>query len=313
LKRPQGLRTAKALFLHHHVLSAVAFAQGDLDRCATHLEHNHRLLTTEQERFRDEPNLLFSVLSNRIYVLSRLGRVAETEALLKEFRMMPATLPQAPSPDLEVKVFATSASLELAMLARQGEFSKAVARSEALEERMARFDAQLGPLRKSGLLFQLAYVHLGAGDLEKALRFSHRQLGEGSVDEETELHRFGRLLNLLILLDLNKKDLLPYALRNTERHFTDRGRDLPVERALLAFLHQHVKARTTEAAREALVALRDKLRDLEKDQREQAVYDHFDPLAWAESRLSCRPMATVAKERIEAALPGAERKGRRAA
>jgi hypothetical protein len=291
----------------------MAFAQGDLPRCAEHLDHNHRLLVQEQERFRDEPNLLFSVLSNRIYVLSRLGRVAETEALLKEFRMMPATLPEAPSPDLEVKVFATSASLELAMLARQGDFSKAVVRSEAMEERMHRYDAQLGPLRKAGLLFQLAYVHLGAGDPEKALRYSHRQLGEGRVDEETELHRFGRLLNLLILLDLGKKDLLPYALRNTERHFTDRGRDLPVEQALLAFVHQRLKARTPEAVQEALVMLRDRLRELEKDQREQAVYDHFDPLAWAEARLSGRPFAAVVSERKGTGAQGVERKGRRAA
>jgi len=93
------------------------------------------------------------VLSNRIYVLSKLGCYDEADGLLKEFRMLPATLPEAPSPDLEVKVFATSASLELAMLARSGDFTKAVDRSESIAGRLQQFDGQLGALRKAGLLF----------------------------------------------------------------------------------------------------------------------------------------------------------------
>ncbi len=313
LEHPEGLLTPKARFLHHHVRSAVAFAQGDMEACATHLAHNHALLLAEQDRFRDEPNLLFSVLSNRIYVLAQLGRTQETEALLKEFRMLPATWPEAPSPDLEVKVFATGTSLELAMLARQGDFAKAIARTPAIEERMHCFDAQLSPLRKAGLLFQLAYAHFGAGDHEQALRYSHRQLNEGAIDADTEVHRFGRLLNLLVLMELDKKDLLPYAVRSMERHLADRGHDHPVERALLALAQQWRRFRTPVEARAALEALQDTLRTLAHDPRERAVYDHFDPLAWVVARLSGRPFADVVRERARGPLRAEERKGRRAA
>jgi hypothetical protein len=307
------LRTAKARFLHHHVLSAVAFAQGDLAGCAEHLAANHALLRAEEPCFLDEPNLLFSVLSNRIYVLSRLGRTDETEALLREFRMLPATLPQAPSADLEVKVFATGASLELAMLARQGDFGRAVERTAAIEERMALHDARLGPLRKAGLLFQLAYVHLGAGLPDKALRYSHRQLSEGPVDAGTEVHRFGRLLNLLILLDLGRRELVPTALRSATRMLGGRGQERPLEHALLTLVNDLLKARDPAADRAACDKAMGALQALEHDPREQAVHDHFDPVAWVESRRSGRPMAEVVRQRAQPNAPMAGGKDRRAA
>jgi len=313
LRDPELLLTARGRFLHHHVRSAVAFAQGDMAGCAEQLSLNHDLLQKEQERFKDEPNLRFSVLSNRIYVLSKLGRYDEADVLLKEFRMLPATLPEAPSPDLEVKVFATSASLELAMLARSGDFQKAVDRSESVAGRLHQFDEQLGALRKAGLLFQLAYVHFGAGDLDKALKYSHRQLSEGSVDEGTEVHSFGRVLNLLIQLELDKKDLLPYALRSTERYLAGRKRDLPVEKAVLELVRQRMKARGPEALRKAYEQLRDSLLLLEKDPRERAVYDHFDPLAWVESKLTGRPFAQLVRERAPRPAPSDRKNGRQAA
>jgi hypothetical protein len=313
LREGEALLTARGRFLHHHVRSAVAFAQGDLATCADQLALNHALLLAEQDRFKDEPNLRFSVLSNRIYVLSRLGRYQEADALLKEFRMLPATLPEAPTPDLEVKVFATSASLELAMLARSGDFTKAVDRSTSISERMNLFDAQLGALRKAGLLFQLAYVHFGAGDLDKALRYSHRQLSEGPVDEGTELHSFGRVLNLLIQLEHDKQDLLPYALRNTERYLAGRKRDLPVENAVLELVRQRMKARGPEAVRKAYEHLRDALLRLEQDPRERAVYDHFDPLAWVESKLTGRSFAQLVRERAPRPAPADRKNGRQAA
>lgn len=292
-----SLLTARGRFLHHHVRSAIAFAQGDLSACSEQLAFNHTLLLAEQERFRDEPNLLFSVLSNRIYVLARLGRFAEAEGLLKEFRMLPATLPEAPSPDLEMKVFATATSLELAMLGRSGDFGKAVSKAAAIEQRLDEYEGRLGALRRSGLLFQLAYVHFGAGELDKALRYSHRQLNEGSVDEATEVHSFGRVLNLLIQVDMNKKDLLPYALRNIERYLTGAKRDFPLEKAVVELVRQQLKARNANTERAAYEQLRNVLVALEQDTRERAVYDHFDPLAWVESKLNGRPFAERVRQR----------------
>jgi len=267
---------------------------------------NHMLLLAEQERFRDEPNLLFSVLSNRIYVLSRLGRFPEAEGLLKEFRMLPATLPEAPSPDLEMKVFATATSLELAMLGRSGDFGKAVSKTAAIEHRLEQYKGRLGTLRRSGLLFQLAYAHFGAGDLEKALRYSHRQLNEGAVDEATEVHSFGRVLNLLIQVDMDKKDLLPYALRNTERYLAGAKRDFPLEKAVVELVRQRLKARNADAVRASYEQLRDVLVALERDPRERAVYDHFDPLAWVESKLNGRPFAERVRQRAGQRPPGTD-------
>jgi len=313
LRDPRQLLTVRARFLHHHVRSAIAFAQGDLATCAIHLAENHALLRREEQRFQDEPNLLFSVLSNRIYVLSLLGDRQGSESLLREFRMLPATLPAAPSADLEVKVFATGASLELAMLTRSGQFTRAAEKAVPIAERLPRFEALLAPLRKAGLLLQLAWVHLGAGDPEKALRYSHRQLRERTPEDRATVHRCGRLLNLLILLDLDRRDLLPYALRNTERDLAGDRSASPMERAIMDHVHERLKARTAEAVKETLARLHDRLRPLMSDPGARALSDAFDPLAWAEARLTGRGLEAVVQEGLGARTAAQDRKGRRAA
>lgn len=134
LKNGAELRSPRARFLHHHVHAALGYASGDLESCLTHLQENRGLLDGHEGLFLDEPNLLFSVLSNLIYVTYRLGRAEEALAELKKFRRLPHMLPKEPSRDMAVKVFATGMSLELAILARSGEFEKAVELTSAVEE-----------------------------------------------------------------------------------------------------------------------------------------------------------------------------------
>ena len=60
---------------------------------------------------------------------------------------------------------------------------------------------------------------------------------------------------------------------------------------------QRLKARNADAVRASYEQLRDVLVALERDPRERAVYDHFDPLAWVESKLNGRPFAERVRQR----------------
>ena len=149
-----------------------------------------------------QPNLLFSVLSNRIYVATQLGLHEEARRLLKRFRLLPLQWRKAPDPDLELKVFATGSSLEMALYARSGRFEEGVVLEKALVGGLEQHGERLSPLRQSGLCYQMAYLQFGAGHLDRALKWSHRQLNLKGVDEGAEVHDFRRLLNLLIHLEL---------------------------------------------------------------------------------------------------------------
>lgn len=297
LKSDARLLTAKARYLHHHVHSVADYAMGDLSACLHHLDRNLKLLDKEPHLVKDGPNLLIGVLSNSAYVAMRCGRTADAFDKLKRFRKLPQRFGKHLDADLTVKIFATGSSLEMAFHAQLGDMEKGCEAADRMAAELDRFAEKLSPLRMAGLCFQAAYQYFGIGRMDLALRWSHRQLNLKGIDESGEVHCFGRILNLLIHLERGDQRLLGYALRNTERYLKDRNRSYRFETAFLTFLRNRLKAHGPEAERQALQQFRDSLVPLVDDPLEQAVFDHFDPLAWVESKLSQRPFSEVVKER----------------
>lgn len=287
--------TPRAQYLYHHIRSAIAFARGDLQGCRTDLERNQALLNAEQVLVHEEPQLLLGVLGNLLHVHTLLGEPDRAQQCLKEFRRIPMMLPTAPTPDLERRLFAMGASMELALLSRTGRFRKAIERLPEFEEGLARHGEQLGVLRSGGLWFQIAWAHLGDGNDRQALRWVHRLLNLAGVDAHPELHMLARLLHLLVLAATGEWDQLHAALRNTERLLRSRQRTYALEQAILQFAHERCRKKHIGAPADH-VALRDELARCAADPAENALFDHFDPWVWAESKVSGRSMSEVAAQ-----------------
>lgn len=289
--------TPRARYMHHHIRSAITFALNDMAACELHLVANLTLLQDEPDHFKDEPNLRLSVLSNLAYVRMRLGRFAEALQGLQEFKRTPALLPSSPTADLEVKLFAMGASLELTVLCRMGEFEEAVEKLAAIEEGIERYGPDLSVIRKAGIRFQGAWACFGAGRYDLASRWCQHLLNERGVEQYAEVHALGRLLELLILLETGKEDLLRYAVRNVERFLRGHDRLHRFEQAIVRYTKARLAAHGPSAHQEAHRLLADSLLALEADALEHAVFDHFDPLCYALAKLRDQRMDQVAVER----------------
>ncbi|MCB0764729.1 MAG: hypothetical protein KDC00_02060 [Flavobacteriales bacterium] len=297
LRSAKTLRTARARFLYHHVHGAAAFATGALTRCIDHLSANHVLLEEERERFQDEPNLILSTLSNLIVMHVRLGHYEEAFSLLHRFRTLPEEWKMPETGDLDLKLFSTSTSLELTMHTRMGAFSKALELVPSVERGLAQHGDRLGAVRKAGLYYQVAYAYFGAGRPDLALKWSQRLLNDVHIDESAEIGCFGRLLNLLAHIDSGETDLLPYAFRSTERYLETRQRLYRFEPIFLDMVKAVMKAKGPDALALAYQAFLERSLPLEQDPMEHAVFDHLDPIAWAQSKIQGRTFAELVSER----------------
>lgn len=283
--------TAKARFLTHHIRSASAYARGCTQECLEHLQSNLDLLERERACFQDEPNLVLGVVSNLAYVNMRLGRYEDAFATLKRFRSLPAQWSMPETDDLDLKLFATTTSLELSMHLHLGEFEKAAELTPVVKRGLAQHAGRIGPVRRAGLQYQTAYAHFGAGSLEVALRWVNDLLNGARTDDHSEAMRAGRLLHLLILLELRKTDLLKFALRNTERFLRAHRCKNLFEQALLRLIQSMLSARNEATRTEAITRFRAAMLPLADAPAGRAMFDHFDPIAWAESKLSGRSLA----------------------
>lgn len=298
LRDPAALHTAKARFLFHHVHGAAAFAMGDTPTCHRHLLTNLDLLNTERERFHGEPNLVLGVMSNLIYVCIQQGRYDEANAHLKAFRTLPSHWNMPESDDLDLKIFTSSTSLELSMYLRLGQFDRALELVPAVERGLAEHALRMGPVRRAGFHYQLAYAHFGASRYDRAMKWINALLNGVRADDHSDAVCAGRLLQLLILLELGKTDLLNYALRNTERFLRLRGKKHRFEPMLLQLVRSSLAVRNEEMRRDLVQRFLIAVIPLAQEPSEHVVFDHFDPIAWAESKLTGESFAARIKQRV---------------
>lgn len=299
LQGPERLRTARARFLYHHIHGAVLFALGTLPACREHLEGAVAVLEGNKERFADEPNLVLSTLSNLIWVQVRCGSYDDAFASLARFRNIPTTWQMPDDEDLELKLFATTMSLELTIHGQMGAFDKAVELVPMAERGLVRHGERLGPVRRAGLYYQLAYACFGTGLFDKALTWTNRLLNDMRIDDGAEIVCFARILNMMALISSGDTMQVPHVLRSTERFMGSRGRAYRFEPLFLDLVRAVMKAKDDPSERQAYTTFLEGLHALEHDPMEHTVFDHLDPMAWASARLSGRPYAELVRERVQ--------------
>ncbi len=296
LKDKSEGHTTKARFLHHHIQSAGAFALDDLGACRSHLLANLALLRDDQGRTLQEPNVVLSVLSNLAFVCVALGLHDEALEHLKAFRNAPSDWNMPENEDLELKLFSTSYSLELGIYTRMGQGDRAMELVPSVERGLERYGTLLGPIRRAGFQYQLAYLHLMIGAPEETLRWVNRLLDELSAAESTDLAAAGRLLYLTALYETGKLDLLAYALRNTERSLKAWGCLHRFEPIFMRLMRTLLKAKDEEQRMRAFGTFTEDMATISKDPLEANVLDHFNALAWAQAKLGARSFAEVMRE-----------------
>lgn len=287
----------RAGFLRNHILSAAAYARGDMEACRDALERNVSAFEAHRTVFKDEANLMFAMLSNLVHVHLRLGDRTRAMELLKRLRTMPADWEIPETEDMELKLFGTCASLELDIHVRGGEFAKAVELLPMVERGMERHAEGLGPMRRALLLYQLAYASLGNGDPREARRWCSRLLNDDAVGEFTEIMRAARYMDLVLRAELEHDRTLTAALRSAERYFAGSGDIRRFDKLLIDVVRRYSKHRKDPSGAKALEVFLEGVRAIEHDPKERAVFEHFDPIAWAESKLSGRSFAEVVQER----------------
>lgn len=292
MKGPAGRFTSKAHFLEQHILGAAAFAAGDIDGCRLHLEANLELLLAHPDRFRSEPDLLLSTLGNLAYVCAMLDRGEEARRHLKQFREAPALWRMPENEDLERKLFSTSYGVELGLCLRDLDAEAAMSLVVPVERGLAHMGERLGPIRRAGLQIQLAWAYLLNDRVAEAYRTVKQLIDALKPEQSPALHGLAKALHIALLHDAGKQELLPYAVRNTERFLQNYDQQEGFHLLFLQLARVLAKQPETGAAQEALLCFVRAAGQLNGED----VWGDQDKtllLAWATARAHGVPMREV--------------------
>lgn len=285
LKNEGKAQSHEARYLFNHIYSAYHFGTGDYKSSYRFLKRNVELIESNPAAFKEEPNIYFSVLTNLIYVSTSLKGYREVFDLMKKLKSIPETLDTSGNEDLEIKLFSSALSIEITLYNTLGEFEKSIGLVPVIEKGLERFGDKINRLRKAYFFFNIAVAYFGAKKYSPALRWTNRLFSEPNIDENQDIYCFARILNLIIHIELENDDVIPYILTSTSRYLKIRNRVYKFESVFLDFIDHLTRLNKKEDGEAIYKKLLASLNKLSADPYEKTVFEYFDFIAWCKSKI----------------------------
>lgn len=285
-------------YLYYHIYSAYYFGIGDYENSYINLKKNVELIENNVEQFKEEPNVYFSVLTNIIYIASRLRKYDEVFSYLEKLHALPEKLALNRNEDLDIKLFSSTYSIELTLYILTAEFEKGIALVPIIEEGLKLYGEKINNVRKAYIFFNIAILYFAGKNYSEALRWINLLLNNINIDKTEDIHCFAQLLNMVIHLELGNQRLVPYALKSTQRYLNLRNRVYQFENMFLQFINKILKARDKSEEKKVYQNLFAELQTIEHVEFEKTAFEYFDFIAWAKSKVEQRDFAEVMREKV---------------
>jgi hypothetical protein len=117
------------------------------------------------------------------------------------------------------------------------------------------------------------------------------------LDESEDILSYTHILDLLVHLEMKHDQLMPYALKNTQRFLKSRNRLYTFEKVFLQFVSKRIKCSNALDAQVLWEELYQDLADIKEDSFEGLAMEYFDFMTWAESKFKKRPFTAILKEK----------------
>ena len=276
-------------YLYNHIYSAYFFAIGDFEACYQYLVQNIELFESKKEVVEEQPNRYFSILTNAIFVASRLKMNQKSQELLKKLKELPQNYTFKTNEDLDIKLFSSTNSIEISILTLKGDFKSALKLVPLIEEGLRLYDEKITPNRKAFLNFKIATVYFISNDMHAALHWINRILNDSMLDKQEDIVSFSQIMSLLIHFEMKNKNLIPYSLKSTQRFLKSRNRLYEFETIFLKFLNRVNKTKDFFKQETLFEELYGELALLKEDHLQALALEYFDFMLWSEAKMKNVP------------------------
>lgn len=287
-----------SLHLYHHILSAYYYAIGELSSSLMHLEVNIGGVDKKDLAKRVEANQYVSALTNAIYIADKIGQHRKSVEYLAQLKMFTASTKS--NEDLSIKLFSSISSIELSISLRKGDFSAAQKTAHTVANKLEEYGEKIVPIRRAFLEYKMAVVNMGIGDYSAALKWINRILNDPNLDKTEDIIGFTQLLDLLVHIELDHGQLLPYSFKSTQRFFKTRNRLYGFEKVLLQSISKLIKCTDPFDSQNIWEALYKELALITNDDVfESVALDYFDFQSWAESKQKRKSFDLIVREKYK--------------
>ncbi len=297
LKSEDKALSTETKYLYYHIYSAYHFGTGEYEKSYIHLVKNLKLIESNPDIFKEEPNIYFSLLTNCIYVGQQLKKQDEVFVHLKKMRESIKKAETEKNEDMAVRMFSSAYSIELTVYLQMGEFDKAVDLIPAIEKGLQHYQDKMSKVRLAYFQFSIATTYFACEKYSLALKWINKILNSPDVMESEDIYCFAQIISLIIHIELKHDDFIPHAFKSTYRYLNNRKRVYKFENNFLDFIGKILKTKSRGEQYKYYKELKATLEQLQSDPFEKRAFEYFDFISWAESKIQRVSLRTIVEER----------------
>ena len=283
-------------YLFHHIFSTYYFTINDYQQSYYHLKQNLQLIENDTQFIKQNFNSYFSVLTNLIYVCTKIAHYQEAKIYLDTLKSIPKSKYYLQSTDMDIKYYSSKLSLELSLYIEQNEYQNAQQLIPHIETFYKQYDNKINSIRKAYIDFKIATVYLAQNSLEMALKWINLILNDKDLDKRQDIYSFAKIIHLIIHLELKNYRYLAYALTSTKRFLKDKQRIYKFENLFLKAISKISKDHINQFdIEEILLPYVDELKQLKQDPFEKPAFDYFDFHTWVNSKVNGKTFLELKK------------------
>jgi tetratricopeptide (TPR) repeat protein len=173
-----------------------------------------------------------------------------------------------------------------------------------VKEMQEQVDSGLITLDVQKVIFYLnsGAVYIFRGEYKKALQYINKVINYPGIESvNADVFYYGRLLEMICLLEMKEFDLLEYRIKSFHRYASKRNSPYMFEKELTQFIRKTLTGNfmTRKALLEAFIELKKSIDRILEDPAEAHAAQYFDFSGWLDSKVSDKPYAEVASQRAE--------------
>ncbi len=286
-------------YLINHIYSAYYFATNSFTDCFTYLDANLQLMEKHPDELQNQVSKYISGLTNAIYVAYRLNKKEEIKELRDKLKAISSNESYARNEDLQIKLFANYYSIELTILALEGQNAEAVKLIPLVENGLHLYGEKLSENRKAFFAFKIACIYFSVNEFHLSLKWINKLLNNKNLDQQEDIVSFAQLLCLLIHFEMKNTDFMPYVLRSTSKYLKSRNRLYDFEQHFLKFITKLSKINNEIDQEELWFDFYEQLSEVQDQDRKRVAYEYFDFITWAQAKAQRKSFDQLVKENKE--------------
>ena len=226
----------------------------------------------------------------------KLKQFDELRTHLKIFHTIPQRFPVSLRSRIDIFVFYYI--LETEVLVQTGRFKEALHFEDKIKEGMEKYGDKLPGRQQFDLIFNLSYIHFGAGQYKTSAQWLRKILTLDSIHVKADFYNAALIFNLIIHSELQNDGLLESLIRSTYRYLMKMDHLHSFERAVITFIRKVLPGvHSNKELITAFIKFKKELEKLEQDPYEKKGLTYFDLISWLESKIKKRPFAEIVREK----------------